>query len=153
MNVPQEKLEELQKLQREYEQLRALQASLAVEVERLNAFKKDAELAAGELEELKEEKEALVPMGPVFVKSKLQTKVLYPLGANVYLSTKPEEAVQRLKEDKKKIEEQLKLLEAELAKVTQALTSIEARVAEIYRELNVAGAPKEGTQGTGQRGS
>ena len=148
--IPKEKLSELQALQRQYEQLRALQTTLAVELERLKGAIQDADVAIKELEQLKEEKEALVPLGPVLVKAKLQTKALYPLGANVYLATTPEDAAKRLEENKKKIEEEMKLLEAELAKVSQALASIEAKVAEIYRGLTVAGQAEEGSKESGK---
>ena len=151
--IPKEKLAELQTLQAQYEQLKAFQTTLAVELERLRGSLQDTDIAIKELEELKEEKESLVPMGPVLVKSKLQTKVLYPLGVNVYMATSPEEAAKRLKERKKALEEELKVLEAELAKVAQALASIEAKVAEVYRGLSVAGQAKEGAEEPGKRSS
>ena len=153
MSVPKEKLEELQRLQAEYERLRALQTTLTLEVERLAKFKTDTELAIKELEELGEGREALVPLGPVLVKSKLEPSVLYPLGANIYLKTDPKDAKKRLDEKKKEVEEELKLLQAELAKVGKAMSSIEAKVAEIYRELSLARASQAGAEGTGKRGS
>jgi len=151
--IPKEKLAELQALQVQYEQLKALQTALAVELERVRRELQDAEVAEKELAELKEEKESLIPMGPVFVKATLKTKVLYPLGANVFLATSPEDAVKRLEERKKALQEEGKVLEAELGKVSQALASIEAKVAELYRGLNVAGQAQEGAKELGERSS
>ncbi len=149
--IPPEKLKELQALQVEYEQLKNLQTTLALQLESLKSEITETDLAIKELQQLKEEeKDALVPMGPVLVKAKLQKKVLYPLGADVFVALSSEEAAKKLEERKKNLEEQLKVLEAELAKVNQALASIEAKVAEVYRGLSGAGKAQGGTKESGK---
>jgi len=132
---------ELLALQSEYEKQLILYENLRSQVDALKALAKDYEITINELEELKEGKEALVPMGSVLVKANLHEKVLVPLGANFYNAMKPSEAVEKIKEYKKKVEEDAKLLENELAKISQNIAALETKISELSAKLKAAQVP------------
>ena len=126
---------ELLALQSEYEKQSILYENLRSQIDALKALAKDYETTINELEDLEEGKEALVPMGSVLVKANLHGSVLVPLGANFYITMKPSDAIEKLKEYKKKVEEDIKFLENELAKLSQNIASLETRINEITLKL------------------
>ena len=141
---------ELLALQSEYEKQLILYENLKSQIDALRALAKDYETTINELEELKEGKEALVPMGAVLVKANLHEKVLVPLGANFYSTMKPQEAIEKLKEYKNKVEEEARMLEGEMGKLAKNIAAIEAKINELATKLKSMQVP---TPSTGSEGS
>ncbi|ALU12402.1 hypothetical protein EYM_03390 [Ignicoccus islandicus DSM 13165] len=112
----------------EYQNLKKLAEILGSEIEKKRIDLSEVNVALDEINNLRESVEALVPLGPVFVKGTLTNKVIVPIGSNYFVAMKPDEAKQKLNEIKAVLEKQIKELEGKLNEVLTKISSIESQL-------------------------